>query len=103
VLLLGASYKAGVGDMREAPAIKISHLLRRLGVEVSYHDPHVESIPELGLSSVPLADELGRCDLACVVTPHPEFDYAQVVAEAPLVIDFRGVTRGIAADNLIRL
>ena len=44
-----------------------------------------------------------RCDVACVVTAHGEVDYAKVVAEAPLVVDFRGVTRGIAADNLIRL
>jgi hypothetical protein len=26
-----------------------------------------------------------------------------VVAAAPLVVDFRGVTRGIEADNLVRL
>ena len=58
---------------------------------------------ELGLESVELDDELAACDVACVVTAHGEIDYAQVVAEAPLVVDFRGVTRGIAADNLIRL
>ena len=28
VLLLGVSYKAGVGDMRESPALKIIELLR---------------------------------------------------------------------------
>src|SRR4029079_8145790 len=31
VLLLGVAYKAGVGDMREAPSLKIAHLLRELG------------------------------------------------------------------------
>ena len=51
VLLLGVSYKRGVGDMREAPALKIAHLLRALGAEVSYHDPHVRELPELGLES----------------------------------------------------
>jgi hypothetical protein len=30
-------------------------------------------------------------------------DYRQVAAEAPLVVDFRGVTRGIEAPNLVRL
>ncbi len=103
VLLLGVSYKTGVGDMREAPALKIAHLLRELGAEISYHDPHVAEVPELGLSSVELAGELGRCDVACVITAHDELDYENVVAEAPLVVDFRGITRGIAADNLIRL
>ena len=49
VLLLGVSYKAGVGDLRESPALKIAELLRELGAEVSYHDPHVPEVPELGL------------------------------------------------------
>jgi hypothetical protein len=57
----------------------------------------------IGLSSVGLADRLAACDVACVVTAHPEVDYAAVVAEAPLVVDFRGATRGIKAPNLVRL
>jgi UDP-N-acetyl-D-mannosaminuronate dehydrogenase len=89
--------------MREAPALKIAHLLKELGAEVAYHDPHVPEVAELGLSSVPLDDELGRCDVACVVTAHPEFDYEQVVTEAQLVLDFRGATRGIAAANVVQL
>ena len=103
VLLLGVSYKTGVGDMRESPSLKIAHLLRALGAEVAYHDPHVPEVTELGLESVELDAELAACDVACVVTAHGGIDYAKVVAEAPLVVDFRGVTRGIAADNLIRL
>jgi UDP-N-acetyl-D-glucosamine dehydrogenase len=103
VLVLGVSYKAGIGDLREAPALKIVHLLRELGAEISYHDPHVDEVAELGLASAPLAEGLARCDIACVVTAHPELDYERVVAEAPLVVDFRGATRGISAENLIRL
>ena len=99
VLLLGVSYKAGVGDMREAPALKIIHLLHELGAEVAYHDPHVAELPDLGLSSGALDDELGRCDIACVVTAHQEIDFERVVDEAPLVLDFRGATRGIAAGE----
>jgi UDP-N-acetyl-D-glucosamine dehydrogenase len=103
VLLLGVSYKAGLGDLRESPALRIGRLLRDLGAEISYHDPHVAEVPELGLSSVPLADALEACDVACGVTAHPEVDYEAVVAAAPLVVDFRGVTRGIEAGNLVRL
>jgi UDP-N-acetyl-D-glucosamine dehydrogenase len=103
VLLLGVSYKAGVGDLREAPALKIARLLRELGSEVSYHDPHLPEIGELGLRSAPLEEELSRCDIACIVTAHPEFDYQQIVGAARLVVDFRGVTRGITAHNLVRL
>ena len=103
VLLLGVSYKRGVGDMREAPALKIAHLLRALGAEVSYHDPHVGELPELGLESGALTDQLAGCDIACVITAHGEVDYAEVAATAPLVLDFRGATRGLDTQNVIRL
>ena len=103
ILILGASYKAGVGDMRESPALKIIRLARELGADIVYHDPHVPELSDLELRSGDLGEELGRCDLACVVTAHPEVDYERVVAEAPLVVDFRGVTRGIEASNLVRL
>jgi UDP-N-acetyl-D-glucosamine dehydrogenase len=103
ILILGASYKAGVGDMRESPALKIIRLARELGADVVYHDPHVPELSDLDLRSGDLGEELGRCDLACVVTAHPEIDYERVVADAPLVVDFRGVTRGIEASNLVRL
>jgi hypothetical protein len=42
-------------------------------------------------------------DLTCVITAHPEIDYRKVVGDAALVLDFRGVPRGIEASNLVRL
>jgi UDP-N-acetyl-D-glucosamine dehydrogenase len=103
ILLLGVAYKAGVGDLRESPALKIIRLLRGLGADIVYHDPHVPELHELDLRSSDLDEELGRADLACVITAHAEIDYDRVVAESPLVLDFRGVTRGIKAENLVRL
>jgi len=103
ILILGVSYKAGIGDTRESPALKIARLLRELDGEVTYHDPHVPAVPELGLESVDLAQALRDTDLAAIVTAHPEVDYEELVAKAPLVVDFRGVTRGIEAKNVVRL
>lgn len=103
VLILGVSYKAGIGDLRESPALKIIRLARGLGAEIAYHDPHVPELPDFGLRSADLGEELGRADLVAVVTAHPGVDYERLVAEAALVLDFRGVTRGIKADNLVRL
>ncbi|MGN6215447.1 MAG: nucleotide sugar dehydrogenase [Solirubrobacterales bacterium] len=103
VLVLGVSYKGGVGDTRESPALKIIGRLQDLGAEVSYHDAYVPALPGHGLSSVDLDAGLRDCDLAAIVTAHPDLDYEAVVAAAPLVIDFRGVTRGIEAENLVRL
>jgi hypothetical protein len=41
--------------------------------------------------------------VAVIVTAHPELDLEAVVRAASLVVDFRGVTRGIEAPNLVRL
>jgi UDP-N-acetyl-D-glucosamine dehydrogenase len=103
ILILGASYKAGVGDIRESPALKIVKLLRVLGGEVSYHDPHVPELAELELSSVDLDEALASADLAAIVTAHPGIDYEAVAKAVPVLVDFRGVTRGIARGNLVRL
>jgi UDP-N-acetyl-D-glucosamine dehydrogenase len=103
VLILGVSYKGGVGDTRESPALKIIGRLQDLGAEVSYHDSFVPELPGHGLANVDLDEALRECELAAIVTAHPDVDYEQVVATAPLVVDFRGVTRGIDAPNLVRL
>jgi UDP-N-acetyl-D-glucosamine dehydrogenase len=103
VLLLGVAYKPGVGDMRESPAIKIAKLLDERGANLAYHDPHVPTLPEPRLESSPLDRELEAADLVVIVTAHPEIDYRRVASEARLVLDFRGVTRGIDSSNLVQL
>jgi UDP-N-acetyl-D-glucosamine dehydrogenase len=92
-----------VGDLRESPALKILRELHALGAEIAYHDPHVPELPEFGLASADLGSELGRADLVMVVTAHGEVDYERVAREASLVLDLRGVTRGIEAANLVYL
>jgi len=103
IAILGVSYKAGVGDLRESPGLKIVRLLRDQGADVVYHDDFVPSLPDFGLSSEPLTELLEDADCAVIVTAHPGLDVETIVASAPLVVDFRGVTRGIEAANLVRL
>ena len=103
VAILGVSYKPGVGDLRESPALKIMRLLRERGAELVYHDDFVEELSDLDLRSEPLERALDGADVAVIVTAHPGLDVEQVVRAAPLVVDFRGVTRGIGAANLVRL
>jgi UDP-N-acetyl-D-glucosamine dehydrogenase len=99
VAIMGVSYKPGVGDLRESPALRIVRLLREQGAEVSYHDEFVPELPDLGLRSEWPEDP----DCVAIVTAHPGLDVQRVVEEAPLVVDFRGVTRGIEAPHLVRL
>lgn len=103
ILILGVSYKGGVGDTRESPALKIIGLLRELGAEIAYHDPHVSELPEFGLESVELEDAVTSTDLLAIVTAHPEIDHPAIAAKAPRTIDFRGVTRGRPIPNLTLL
>jgi len=100
ILILGVSYKAGVGDLRESPALKIIGLLRRRGGDVRYHDPHVPVLEEHALASVGLDEGLEGADLAVIVTAHPGVDHGRVVERAPLVLDLRGTTRHLGAPQL---
>jgi UDP-N-acetyl-D-glucosamine dehydrogenase len=103
IAVFGVSYKPGVGDVRESPALKIISLLRDLGAEVLYHDPHVPSLTELSLQSTPLNDALAEADLAVIVTAHPSVDHELIARRARLLLDLRGVTRASATANVIRL
>jgi UDP-N-acetyl-D-glucosamine dehydrogenase len=103
ILILGASYKGGTGDVRESPALKIIGRLQDMGAAVSYNDPFVPELPGHGLASVELEPALAETDIAAIVTAHPGVDYTAVVSRAARVIDFRNVTRGMEAENLTRL
>jgi len=80
VVVVGASYKAGVADLRESPAIPIIAGLAARGAAVSFYDPLV---PVLRLPSGreirsvrgPRPEDF---DLAIVHTLHPGISYAWV-------------------------
>jgi UDP-N-acetyl-D-glucosamine dehydrogenase len=97
VLVLGVAYKADIGDMRESPALKIIQLLRNAGSEVAYHDPHVPTLDELGLTCVEL--EPAAYDCVVIVTAHSAIDYEGVVEGAQLVVDLRNATGRNGSQN----
>ena len=101
VLVVGASYKPGVADMREAPAVEIIARLQNEGAHVDYYDPLVPTLrvgeEELRSVRVELRGEgpnvgrgesvnLKRYDLAILATLHPEHDYGWL-ARCPAVLD----------------
>jgi UDP-N-acetyl-D-glucosamine dehydrogenase len=106
IAIIGVSYKAGVGDLRESPSLKIMDLLAERGAELDYYDPYVPELPRFGLQSRQLTDVLADADVAVIVTAHPDLDAQQVLDEAPLVVDFRGVTKDLVAaerNRVVRL
>jgi UDP-N-acetyl-D-glucosamine dehydrogenase len=103
VAIVGVSYKAGVGDLREAPALKIMEMLREHGAGLAYHDPFVPRLPAFGLASVPLEEAIAGADAAVIVTAHPGLDVELLAHTAMPVVDFRGVTRGVGAGRPVAI
>jgi UDP-N-acetyl-D-glucosamine dehydrogenase len=100
--ILGVSYKGGVGDIRESPALRIIEVLAGRGAQIAYHDPHVPELARHDLRSRPL-EELLDGDVIVLVTAHPGIDYGAVVRDGPLFVDLRGVTRGRVEQDVVTL
>jgi UDP-N-acetyl-D-glucosamine dehydrogenase len=100
--ILGVSYKGGVGDIRESPALRIMELLAQRGAILSYHDPFVPALPELGLQSSVL-ETITAADAVVLVTVHPHVDHIALMEASRLFIDLRGATRRLTAGGVVRL
>ncbi len=98
VLVLGLAYKKDVDDLRESPSIELIEMLRELGAEVDYNDPHIPATHkgrehDLRMKSVPLTPKnLASYDVVLISTDHTAYDYADIVKNARLVIDTRNAT-----------
>jgi UDP-N-acetyl-D-glucosamine dehydrogenase len=106
VHLLGMAYKNDVNDARESPAIDVAQLLLRAGAKVSYSDPFVPSLDhgDVKLEAVPIDRALADgIDCAVITTNHKAFDYENIVARAPLVVDTRNALKGMRAGNIFKL
>lgn len=97
VLLLGVSYKPDVADTRETPALAVASGLLDAGVEVSYHDPHVERFA-VGPRSIPRAEKLQealrQADVAVLLQQHSVYDAASLNRAPCAVLDTRGHVAG---------
>jgi UDP-N-acetyl-D-glucosamine dehydrogenase len=94
VLVLGVAYKKDVSDVRESPALDISHLLEEKGAEVQYHDPHVPAFNHDGMAMTSVGDlesALVEADCAVVVTDHAAYDWTKIRVWAGIIVDARHV------------
>jgi UDP-N-acetyl-D-glucosamine dehydrogenase len=99
ILVLGVAYKPDIADTRESPAVKLIALLQNAGSEVAYHDPHVPSFTQNGLSLSSVALEPAAYDCVVVVTNHSGIDYDALVEDAVLVVDLRNATGANGKDS----
>ncbi|RRN71977.1 nucleotide sugar dehydrogenase [Peribacillus simplex] len=71
VAVFGLAYKGNVDDIRESPAIDVVNILMSMDqVDVSLHDPHVQSGK---MPVVSVEDAVKDADLILVLTDHNEF------------------------------
>ena len=103
IAILGVSYKGGVGDIRESPALRIIQVLGERGADIAYHDAYVPELPSYALRSSELDAALEDADAVVLVTAHPGIDYKSVASDASLMVDLRGVTHELNSDRLVRL
>ncbi|MGH8453365.1 MAG: nucleotide sugar dehydrogenase [Nevskiales bacterium] len=93
VMVCGVAYKSNVDDTRETPAQEIITRLQVGGAVVSYHDPHVPSLPrkrkgDTQLDSVSLtAETLHAADVVVLLMHHDAIDWALIAREANVVVD----------------
>ena len=97
ILALGVTYKRGVGEMREPPALEISKRLADRTASIAYADPRLRAVLVDGVSLKaidPTSEAIGAADCVLILTDHPEFDYRRIVQHASLVVDSRNATWG---------
>jgi len=105
ILILGASYKKDIDDIRESPTIKLIELLGERGAHVDYNDPYIAKITpgrhhEIEMASVDLTpDNLRSYDAVLISTAHSCYDADFICEHAKLVIDTRNMTGKVTANR----
>jgi UDP-N-acetyl-D-mannosaminuronate dehydrogenase len=102
VVVVGVSYKAGVSDVRESPALPIIDGLAERGAEVAYHDPLVPVIrtPQGRTLRNVAAPGGSGWELAIIQVVHPGADYSWV-ENCPRVLDATYLFDGAADRSVV--
>lgn len=110
ILILGASYKKDIDDMRESPSLKLIEILREKGVKVDYNDPYVPKLPktrkyQYDMESVELSKKnLAKYDLVLLSTDHSDYNYKFIASNSKVVLDTRNAFEkaGVKSDKVFK-
>ncbi|MGW0161207.1 nucleotide sugar dehydrogenase [Mycobacterium sp. NPDC003323] len=105
IFVMGVAYKRDINDVRESPALDVMALLLNKGAQITYHDPYVPHIEgghwKSGLhldSSAYTPEAVSSADCVVILTDHSDFDYAELVSTASLIVDTRNVIKTRSAN-----
>jgi UDP-N-acetyl-D-glucosamine dehydrogenase len=102
ILVLGASYKPDIDDLRESPALDVIGLLMAKGAVVEYHDPYIPVLKHDSWEkkSVPdLKKTVKDVDCVVIVTNHSQYDYKMILDNAAMIVDTRNALGKIGKGN----
>jgi UDP-N-acetyl-D-galactosamine dehydrogenase len=101
VLVLGATFKENVSDIRNSKVADVIREFMEFGVNVEVVDPHASSdelVHEYGFGLVPEAS--GKYDALVIAVNHtayvglPESYFANILTDKGIVADIKGIYRG---------
>ncbi len=105
ILGIGISYKANVADDRESASLDVLRELEHRGASIGVFDPlfaadHIEALGWPAIKGT--VEELGRFQLAVVLTDHDAFDFEAIADNVPLVFDAKDAfrRRRLARENV---
>ena len=98
ILVIGATYKKDVKDLRKSPSLKLIELLQDRGAKISYHDP---IIPYLKIGkihdkkSIALTPKnVKSYDCVIITADHTDVDYNLVLKNAKQIFDVKNMYKG---------
>ena len=104
IVVLGVSYKGGVGDIRESPGAADHRGARRARRRSSATTTRSSRRCPISGSRASRSRAPPRTPTrSCSSPPIPASTTPALVERSSLFIDLRGVTRGVRLDNLVRL
>lgn len=103
ILIVGASFKKNVKDLRNSPSEAIIHRLLEEGIQnISYTDPWAPEYEVGGKKyySVDITEQsLASYHCAIVITDHDDFDMDFIVQHSQHVIDTRNATKNVTENR----
>lgn len=100
VAILGLAFKANTDDMREAPSIDVSELLRKEGADIFAYDPQAAENAKGVMPNVKMVSSMDEAikgaELIMVLTDWDEFkevdlDKVKKLMKAPNIVDGRNI------------
>jgi len=93
-LIVGATYKKNVKDLRKSPPLKLMELMRKSKVRFDYFDPIIPflKIGSINLLSIKLdAKSIRSYDCVVIAADHSNVNYRLIAKHARLVYDIKNV------------